>query len=279
LVTICARIMSPLGPAPLLQFLMPPPPVPFISPERRAALHRIVCLRETPPPAASDFARFIAAVEASIAAYVENRSKRLPFRIRHDLLRRLWHMLDEPPVSIALIRLEAGRLPKPVLAAIKRRARRVWPGFRVGAFPDGGLRAWIRTAPAEQLIPALRLLIAEGALLVVGRSRGGGVRDPSRIEPVIMGVSRGSRAETAPAEDCIPTSPRGGRIAATAETDLVMHLAIDYLNLTGKPGSFTREDKRIIGRIVAYLFDELKIKNAPWVLRRYWDAVRLTRSC
>lgn len=256
-----------------------PPPVPFIGLKRRAELHRIICLRDAPPPTRSDFARFIVAVEASISAYLENRSKRLPFRLRHDLLRRLWHMLNEAPVSIALIRLEAGKLPKPVLAALERRARRVWPGFGIGALPGGGLRDWIKTAPAEQLVPALRLVIAEGALLVLGRSRGGGVRDPSRIEPVIMGISRGSRAETDPPEDGVSTSPRGGPVAATAETDLVMHLAIDYLNLTGKSGSFTREDKRIIGQIVEYLFNELKIKNAPWILRRYWDAVKQTRSC
>ena len=255
-----------------------PPPVPFIDPKRRTDLRRIVCLREAPPPASIDFARFIVAVEASIAAYLENRSKRLPFRLRHDLLRRLWHRLAEASPAVALIRLEAAKLPKPVLAALERRARRVWPGFGFEAFPGGGLRDWIKTAPAEQLIPALRLLIAEGALRVVGRSRGGGVRDPLRTEPVIMGVSRGSRAKADPPEDNISTSPRGGPVAATAETDLVMHLAIDYLNLTGKSGSFTREDKRIIGQIVAYLFDELKIKNAPWILRRYWDAVNHTRS-
>ena len=261
---------------------MPPPldhpPAPFIDPERRAALHRIICLRDAPPPAASDFARFIVAVEASIAAYVENRSKRLPFRIRHDLLRRLWYRLVEASPTIALIRLEAAKLPKPILAALDRRARRVWHALGIGAFPGGGLRDWIKTAPAEQLVPALRLVIAEGALVVLGRSRGGGVRDPSRIEPVIMGVSRGSRLKTDPPEDSVSTHPRGGPVAATAETDLVMHLAIDYLNLTGKPGSLTREDKRIIGQIVAYLFNELKIKNAPWILRRYWDAVKQTRS-
>ena len=196
-------------------------------------------------------------------------TRKVTFRARHDALRDLWHLLSRPSPPDRVIRNHVSRLPAAVMAVLDRRALRHWPRLELNSPPEGGLQAWVKTAPAAELVALLRLLVAEGGVVVAGRGRGNGVRGADHLEPLIMGVVRGARGSG---------GPDGGPPKAEAEAGLVMNLALDWLYLTGEVPKSGRERTNAFGAIVHYVFELLGLDNASSSLRRYWDAVKQERN-
>lgn len=177
-----------------------------------------------------------------------------------------------------------------------RRARKVVPTLFPGeSIKDSvsdsperlatGLVAWIEAAEDRKFVEALRVLSADGGLIVPGRSRGGGKRSRSRPEPVILGNAGGvgSRYD------------RGGRPRDEREPVLVMHLAGDWLGATGEVPGKSRSDRSGFGKLVPLVFQWILVsvdasqvaidaaiedatEAASYRLRQFWKEVEQAQS-
>ena len=76
-------------------------------------------------------------------------------------------------------------------------------------------KSWAQTARIEILAHVSRLVAAEGAEIIPGRSRGPEKRSPPRVAPTVMGFTRGASGG----------APRGGRPNNELTIDLVMRLS------------------------------------------------------
>ncbi len=230
------------------------------------------------------FNKFVVAIEASINAFCAERdASELTFREKHDQLRQLWLLAheDDPPVGQIRARIE--QLALSALAELDRHAPQViprlfepWPALaRRGnprndpivaeALREGGFREWAKDADGEKLVRAVQVLAAGGAVIVPGRSRGGGKRSRARIEPRVMGVARGG------------PDPRnkGGRSSGLfARLTLVGHLAHDWENATGTLPKPSRSDHTGFGDLVHSVFQWLGEPGAEYALRRFWNEIR-----
>jgi hypothetical protein len=169
------------------------------------------------------------------------------------------------------------RLPPNAAENIGRRAQtvisRLFPGESTGvevfdpperAFE--GFLEWAATANGSKLLKALQVLSADGARIVAGRGRGGGKRSRPKMEPMIAGTVRGGPEP----------KQRGGRRGEGARRDLVMHLALDWLQATGSLPEPGRSDNSGFGDLVHSIFQWLDISGDPteaaaYALRRYWE--------
>ena len=158
----------------------------------------------------------------------------------------------------------------------------LFPGetFQDGAFlawaepkthsKNPGFLAWAENADGDKLVKALRVLAAEGAQIVVGRSRGCGKRSARRVEPMILGEVRGTAA----------SKRKGGRPSEDARHELVMHLAMDWLHATSQHPGTGRSGETGFGDLVHSVFQWLLNNEdggseaATYALRRYWDTMR-----
>ncbi len=211
----------------------------------------------------NQFSNFVSNIESSIDVFVV-RAKKESFRDAHDALRKLWTMCAQDDPQIALIRKSIGNLPDKAVEYLDQRGLNVIPRL----FPTEPLKVqeWARKTDAKNLVNGIRLMTAEGAQIVAGRSRGGGKRSESRIGPIIMGETRGIGAG----------KRRGGRPANSAQADLVMHLAADWLESTGKVPILVRSDKDGFGDLVHCVFQWLDLPegSAAYALRTYGGAVK-----
>ena len=101
-------------------------------------------------------------------------------------------------------------------------------------------------------------------------------KSKTRFEPMIMGIIRGTGEGLG----------QGGRPNLSARNELVMHLAIDWLNATGTMPQQGRSDKKGFAGLVHIIFDLDEIKSsrksksdkepngAEQALRRYWSAIQ-----
>ena len=121
----------------------------------------------------------------------------------------------------------------------------------------------IEVEPRTLLVEALRVLSADGGRIVPGRSRGGGKRSKSRLEPRISRQVRGTGT----------MAPTGGRPKNADQDTLVMHLAIDWYQATGERPEQGRSDATGFGELVHSVFDWLGELGATQALRRYWPIV------
>lgn len=217
-------------------------------------------------------ARFLQSIEASVEAYY-SRSKDVGApRKAHDAMRRLWQSLNDPDPSIRLIRSRTQALPLSARTWVLKRAALHWPCLVGGDYSEAAFDRWILSAEATDLVEVLKVLVSEGGRLMIAR--------PDRptslhFEPMIMGVIRGMGEGFG----------KGGRPSLSARDELVMHLAIDWMQATGEPPQRGRRDCDGFSGLVHRIFDVLEVVNvqgpdevpdhngAEQALRRYWAAV------
>jgi hypothetical protein len=182
----------------------------------------------------------------------------------HDALRELWLLAHEEDPPVGVLRARIARLPPKALSYIGSRAVHLIPRLFPGQSVDSGFVTWAAKASGPDLVMALRTLTAIGGRIVPGRSRGGGKRSKSKLEPVIGKQVRGIGE----------TAPSGGRPPDTDQDTLVMHLAIDWYQATGRPPEKGRSDATGFGELVHSVFDWLGDHGATQALRRYWTTVK-----
>jgi hypothetical protein len=216
------------------------------------------------------FDRFVRDTEDTISRF-RGIEPSAGFREAHDALRAIWALAheDDPPVGVLRARIKA--LPKPAIEYIDRRSPRVIPRLFPGdPFENGAFLAWADNASGVKLVQALRILSADGAQVVAGRSRGRGKRSALRLEPVIFGEARGAGAK----------KRKGGRPSEEARHQLVMHLALDWVHATGQMPEPGRSGETGFGDFVHSVFQWLLNEEdgvgeaATYALRTYWDTVR-----
>lgn len=205
--------------------------------------------------------QLISGIEASIVHFRKAPPEGGP-RDAHDALQQVWKLSHDDDQSPGRVRVRIQALPKEAIEYVDRRAPIVIPRLFPGEAPVGGFREWAATADPAKLIRATQVLSAQGARRVEGRSRGGGKRSGSRLEPEIMGEVRGAGA----------VRRRGGRPRNAAHRDLVMHLGIDWLNATGNAPKPGRSDRTGFGDLIHSVFQWLNLPkgSAAHALRQYW---------
>ena len=215
--------------------------------------------------------RFIGGIEASIAHFRATPPE-ATFRDAHDALRDLWKLSHDDDPSIGQLRARLKALPNQAIEQLGRRARAVIPRLFAGETigdepfdPPERLAArflkWAANADGQKLATAVQVMTAEGGQIVQGRSRGAGKRSRLRAEPIIMGKVRGTGA----------TRHRGGRPRNEGRENLVMHLAMDWLNATGEAPKHGRSDRTGFGDLAHSVFQWLNLPegSAPYALRQY----------
>jgi hypothetical protein len=211
------------------------------------------------------------AVEASIAAWQHASAPKPTFRQTHDQQRELWYLAREPDPKPAIIRQRFAALPASIIMRLEGRAGRLWQRSLGQALPTGSLLDWVRHADLVELIHGVQVLIGEGGQLVRGRLRPGGRRSALRLEPLIDGVVRGGARD-------IKRKRGVGRRPELAADQLVMMLAIDWLQATGKSPSPGRSDGTPFGALVHHIFSWVGQETAAEpALRRYWRSVAAER--
>jgi len=188
------------------------------------------------------------------------------FRDSHNALRDLWQLShqNDPPVGVIRARIQS--LPEKALERLELR----WPRVMAALFPAKGPTPRFQTRAAsadrEMLIAATRALSAEGERIVPGRSRGAGKRSAPRLEPFIMGETRGAGTR----------HHHGGRPKDESYQSLIMRLALDWLSATGEPPKSGRSDHTGFGDLCHCVFQWLNLPegSATHALRQYWTTVK-----
>ncbi|MGH7122315.1 MAG: hypothetical protein ACREFP_25545 [Acetobacteraceae bacterium] len=215
-----------------------------------------------------DFKQFAQDIEASID-HLLGLPPEGAFRSAHDALRDLWQLshADDPP--IAQIRARIQKLPKKAIEYLDRSAPRVISRIFQTEPPITRFQQWSIDADGTKLVAATRVVSAEGAKAVQGRSRGDGRHSARRVEPVIMGETRGAGSDR----------HRGGRPTKEHYQTLVMYLAIDWLRATGSAPKSGRSDYGGFGDLVHSVFQWLGLDegSAVYALRNYWNALQAVR--
>jgi hypothetical protein len=176
-------------------------------------------------------------------------------RETHDALRAVWLLACESDPQVGVLRARINTLPKTALKYINRRAPRVIPRLFPGeTFEDGVFLVWAERADGDKLVKALRVLAAEGAQIVEGRSRGSGKRSARRTEPSILGEVRGTGAK----------GRKGGRTSADARYELVMNLGLDWIRAANQMSEPGRSSEDEFGDHVHSVFQWLNIKKDPY---------------
>ena len=133
------------------------------------------------------FERLISDLEESIAEFLSS-ARGASFRDVHEALRRLWFLSheDDPPHEALRQLIQA--LPRRAAAYMDGRAPTVIARLFPSDPPVSRFQLWARTAERRKLVKATRVLTAEGAQIVDGRSpASSGRRSGQRIEPKIIG--------------------------------------------------------------------------------------------
>lgn len=232
--------------------------------------------------------RFIAAVEAAIKecdeAVVENRT----FREVHDELRDLYRPCTDLDLSIGRVRARIETLSPAAMREIERVAPRALAGLRTPwaavarrgkntdpmqseepTVEDCGFRAWARIADGEELIRALQVIVASGAMIVPGRNRRTGKRSRPRIELRIMGHVRGGFSR----------KNKGGRpTEIESSLRLIGRLAQSWQKATGAFPEAGRSDRTPFGELVYFVFDWVGAGSPEHALRQWWSEIRRVES-
>lgn len=255
----------------------------MLDSEQRALIRDVV-RRAGVHPASAVSHRLAGAIANSMRQYWEEQSRTATRRRSHDALRQLYYLADADCPAIGLIRALIQKLPGPAMDALSDRATNAWTRvFPEEVFPEN-LRTWAKKAPKEKLLELIRSFAAAGGAVVPGRSRGGGQRSRSRLEPLILGTVRGAQTPSITEGALSKTSSQhrktplrgNGRPQAKALDDLVMLLACDWLHATGRMPEHGRSDHTPFGALVHHVFAWLgldKRNQASQALRRYWAEV------
>jgi hypothetical protein len=217
--------------------------------------------------------RFAANVQGDMDAFLSARAEGT-FRHAHNQLAALWELAADEDPSPALIRARIDGLSARAATYVERR----FPLVVTRLFPERPIatsfRDWARSADPENLILVARVVVAEGAIAVLGRRRGQGKRSASRTSPIVMGVARGD-----------PTAAKqGGRPKNDSKIDLVMRLALSWLDATEQEPKPGRGDRTGFGELVFLVFEWLGLldqnseESGVHALRQYWATVEAGRN-
>lgn len=222
---------------------------------------------------ADQFHSFLNNIAQSVTVYSACSAEALPSRVSYNALKRLWVRINQTVPSIGLIRAHVLSLPRTAKNHLMRRGALLWPSLLAKDFSERIFDAWVRSVNPSELIRVLQALINEGGMIIKGRKD----RKSQQIfEPMIMGIIRGTGEGLG----------QGGRPSPSSRDELVMHLAIDWLNATGMAPHNGRSEKKGFAGLVHAIFNVLEIKSAPksdrvnegtgaeQALRRYWSAVQ-----
>jgi hypothetical protein len=210
---------------------------------------------------ADRFDQFVVDIQADIASFSDET-----FREAHDQLSRLWVASVDEDLSPARVRARINRLSRRATEYVDGRFSIVME--RLSLNQDAvDFKIWARTANADELIRVSRVLAAEGARAVPGRSRGKGKREASHPSPQIMGVTRGDPASGA---------LRGGRPTNGARIDLVMQLGMSWYHATEEMpnGRASRSGFRdLVFLVFGWLFmlDDSRDHSGVYALRQYFS--------
>jgi hypothetical protein len=240
--------------------------------EQRARVRDCLLKADLTLPAAA-FEGFVRGIEGSISRFLTVKPS-ATLGETHDALRGVWFLAREDDPPVGMLRALVKSLPNTALEYINHRAPRVIPRlFREETFENGGFLAWVEKADGDKLVKAVRALAAEGAQIVVGRSRGCGKRSARRVEPRILGEVRGIGAR----------KRKGGRPSRDAQHELVMNLALDWTSATGNAPERGRSDRTGFGDLAHSVFqwllpEEQAVGAATYALRRHWSEVEKANS-
>jgi hypothetical protein len=243
--------------------------------EEKRAILRGVLRQAGVEPTRKMAERLIAAIEPLMAAFYQAASQGT-HRERHDALRAVVRMAEAADPPVGMIRALIAKLPVVDVAYAEERVRRLWPRVFPGKSLESGFVAWSKTAPEAELLEAVRTFFTDGGVVVPGRARPSGKHSKPHLEPLVLGQARGAalvQSATEASTGCTesPPSPPGGRPRSDAEDDLVMHLAVKWLRITGLAPQPGRSKQTPFGALVHHVFGWLGLGTAEQSLRRYWD--------
>jgi hypothetical protein len=177
-------------------------------------------------------------------------------------LRRLAMLVLEPDPSLFLLRKRTFELPFSLIALMQSRALQKAEQDQAFSLMATDLRAWAKSAKANELVPLLRSCLIEGGERVPGRKRPSGRRSAGRFEPMVLGRGRGLTGIQ---------KIRGGRRADDDLRLLISFLAVDWLLSTGLQPTKGRSDKTPFGALVFMVFQWIGEEDkAAHSLRTYW---------
>ena len=194
----------------------------------------------------------------------------MTFREKHDSLRKLWRLAEQPDPPIGQIRARLKELPAELAADIEERAERRWSVYFEEPAPATPTKGWLADLPKDKFVKIVPPSISYGGMMVPGRGRGSGQRSKPQYEPMILGVVRGSRPSLRSATDerSEYDGIANGRPRDDAALQLISFLAMDWTKATEQcPG---RSDKTPFGDLVHQIFGWLGLSDATGALRRYW---------
>jgi hypothetical protein len=217
----------------------------------------------------SQMSAFVSDIREDIATFEGAKKATTRFRETHNQLQRLWEVAAGERPQPKSLQGAISDLSGDANAYVNRRFPNVAERVLGEQPKEVDFKNWAQTACAETLAHVSRLLTAEGANKVQGRSRGRGKRARPRVAPMVMGVTRGGSTG----------APHGGRPNNQLRIDLVMHLALTWLRATEKKPKRGRGDETGFGALVFHVFgwlhllDEEKDESGVHALRQYWSMV------
>lgn len=222
--------------------------------------------------------RLARAVERGIAFYTrQKQSRRLSFRQRHDMLRKLYVLATSNDPPIGQLRARIAALPDQIADELDLAAPMILTaldqpsfGLRLNARKPihaeqwsraGGIRVWARKAPPDKLTRAIMALTAQGGTVVPGRRREPGGRSAPRFEPRILGAVRGAGSRA-----------HAGRPSwLPQQLVLIGLLAAEFKKVTGKPPDPGRSARSPFGNLVHMVFGWIgEPLSAERALRAFW---------
>jgi hypothetical protein len=219
------------------------------------------------------------AVAATMSTYrIENVKGAgvMTYREKHDSLRALWRLTEEPDPPVGQIRARLRAFPDEILVEIEERAERRWSVHFEEQAPTTPTKGWLAQVPEDKLLKILPTSISYGGQWVPGRGRGTGRRSGPQYEPMILGVVRGSQP---PSRLATGQEARGrsradarpnGRPSDDAGLQLISFLAFDWALATEQRPVPGRSDKTPFSDLVHQVFGWLGLPDATGALRRYW---------
>ena len=234
------------------------------------------------------FKKLVLAIESGIDWFLKTKdAESVTFRQKHDAMRDLFFLaqdgLYDPKkraTAIKALRLKIESLPDPVMSDMDRsgsliisnlfRSWRVVSGGHefwdpAGWDYNGGFRVWARSAEDEKLLRATQALTSRGAVVVHGRSRGGGKRSQPRIEPYVMGIARGGPDHKS----------KGGRPNLVLAFVFICGLANAWERATGRFPQAGRSDHTGFGDLVHQVFGWVgNPTSADNSLRYFWKEMK-----
>jgi hypothetical protein len=192
------------------------------------------------------------------------------FRSDHDAVRRLWQLCHNDDPSPDQIRARIQNLPKGAIDYLNRRAPRVMACLLPAKQRDIPFHTWAASAKRAKLIDVTRAVTEQAARIVEGRSRGNGKRSASRMEPRIMGETRGVGTR----------HHHGGRPRHEEQQKLILYLATEWATMTDQEPKQGRGDQTGFGGLCHCVFQWLDLPegSATHALRQYWDTIKQNKA-